>query len=175
MRSCILGFLSAFIFVDLLPFVWKSCIHICLYSYASFPFYCGHTHVHVVMHSYIFPLLFTALFKLGLLFNFALKRNCCVVESVFIAVVVIKMTLIMMIAIEWGWRCDAFVCVVTDFPSSVQRFVFILWRNVMIVMRIWLSSERLCKSSVFVSLVILLFFLWKPCPQLLFCVLRLFW
>ena len=54
----------------------------------------------VGMHSYVFPLLFTALFKLGLLFNFALKRNCCVVESVFIAVVIIKMTLIMMIAIE---------------------------------------------------------------------------
>ena len=37
----------------------------------------------MVIHSYIFPLLFTALFKLGLLFNFALKRNCCVVESVY--------------------------------------------------------------------------------------------
>jgi len=38
--------------------------------------------VHVVMHSYIFPRLFTALFKLGLRFIFGLKRNCCVVESV---------------------------------------------------------------------------------------------
>ena len=73
---------SAFICVDVLPFVSHSCMHICTYSYASFPFYCGHTYVHVVMHSYIFPLLFTALFKLGLHFNFALKRNCCVVESV---------------------------------------------------------------------------------------------
>ena len=45
----------------------------------------------------------------------------------------------------------------TDFPSSVQCFVFILWRNVMIVMRIWVSSECLCKSSVFASLVFLLF------------------
>ena len=58
-------------------------MHIRIYSYASFPFYCCHTHVHVVMHSYIFPRLFTALFKLGLHFNFALKRNCCVVESVY--------------------------------------------------------------------------------------------
>ena len=35
------------------------------------------------MHSYIFRRLFTALFKLGLRFIFALKRNCCVVESVY--------------------------------------------------------------------------------------------
>jgi len=68
--------------VDVLPFVSQSCIHICIYSYASFPFYCCYTYVHVVMHSYIFPRLFTALFKLGLRFIFGLKRNCCVVESV---------------------------------------------------------------------------------------------
>ena len=77
--------------------------------------------------------------------------------SLFIAVVIIKMKLIMMIVIEWGRRCDAFVCVVTDFPSSVQCFVFILWRNVMMVMQMWVSSQRLCKSSVFVSLVFLRF------------------
>ena len=68
------------------------CITICfimlhtylyIYTYASFPFYCCHTYVHVVMHSYIFRRLFTALFKLGLRFIFALKRNCCVVESVY--------------------------------------------------------------------------------------------
>ena len=35
------------------------------------------------MHSYIFPRLFTALFKLGLRFIFSFKRNCCVVESVY--------------------------------------------------------------------------------------------
>ncbi len=65
---------SAFICVDVLPFVSQSCIHICIYSHASFPFYCCHTYVHVVIHSYIFPRLFTALFKLGLRFNFALKH-----------------------------------------------------------------------------------------------------
>ena len=43
--------------------------------------------------------------------------------SLFIAVVVIEMTLIMMIVIEWGHRCDAFVCSVTGIPSSVQCFV----------------------------------------------------
>ena len=58
-------------------------IHICIYTYASFPFYCCHTYVHVVMHSYISRRLFTALFKLGLRFIFALKRNCCVFESVY--------------------------------------------------------------------------------------------
>ena len=142
------------------------------------------------MHSYIFPLLFTALFKLGLRFNFALKRNCCVVESVFVAVVVIEMTLIMMIVIEWGWRCDAFVCVVTDFPSSVQCFVFILWRNVMMVMQMWVSSQRLCKLFVFASLVFLRFFFgsrvtsfcsafggyfdsWSVCFCFLFCVMKI--
>ena len=68
--------------------------------------------------------------------------------SLFIAVVIIKMTLIMMIVIEWGWRCDAFVCVATDFPSSVQCFVFILWRNVMMVLwNEWVPivfANRLC-------------------------------
>ena len=78
--------------------------------------------------------------------------------SLFIAVVIIKMTLIMMIVIEWGWRCHAFVCVATDFPSSVQCFVFILWRNVMMVMQMWVSSQRLCKLFVFASLVFLRFF-----------------
>ena len=58
-------------------------MHSRVYTIALFPFCCCHTYVHVVMHSYIFPLLFTALFKLGLRFNFALKRNCCVVESVY--------------------------------------------------------------------------------------------
>ena len=74
--------------------------------------------------------------------------------SLFIAVVIIKMTLIMMIVIEWGWRCDAFVCVATDFPSSVQ-FYFVAQCHDGFVNCV--SSDRLCKSVVFASLVFLLF------------------
>ena len=94
--------------------------------------------------------------------------------SLFIAVVIIKMTLIMMIVIEWGWRCDAFVCVATDFPSSVQCFVFILWRNVMMVLwNEWapiVCANRLCLLHLY-----FFFFLWKSYPQLLFCPWLLFW
>ena len=37
----------------------------------------------MMMHPYIFRRLFTALLKLGLRFIFTLKRNFCVVESVY--------------------------------------------------------------------------------------------
>ena len=91
---------------NMMLFVWMYyhfyiILHTYLYIFVRFVSFLLLSYVCACGDAFIyFPLLFTALFKLGLRFNFALKRNCCVVESVFIAVVVIEMTLIMMIVIE---------------------------------------------------------------------------
>ena len=73
-----------------------------------------------------------------------------------------------MIAIEWGRSCDAFGCVVTDISASLPCFVFFCFValcHYSYVKRV--SSECLCKSFVFVSLVFLRFFF--GCRVISFC------